>query len=178
MQIDVKERDGVAILHPDSARIGASDAEAVGSTIREMFDDGRLAIAVDLRSVEFMDLSCLRTLVTEYKYLNRYHGLVCLFNVAPALHDFLQHTVLDAVIDVCEDEEAALAAFESVPKRRHLPRGILYAFDAIHAWVHRLSSASSESRSGGTRRIHPDRRLVTERRDAAVSSNDYPAAAA
>ena len=91
MQIDVRERDGVAILHPDSARIGASDAEAVGSTIREMFDEGRLAIAVDLRSVEFMDLSCLRTPVTEYKYLNRYHGLVCIFNVAPALHDFLQH---------------------------------------------------------------------------------------
>ncbi len=76
--------------------------------------EGHLAIAVDLAGVEYADSTMIGLLIGAFKTLTQNRGLICLFNVAPELHEFFRQTVLDRLIEICKDEQTALSCLRAV----------------------------------------------------------------
>lgn len=125
MGADRREVNGVLIVHPTDSRLTAmSGAGELREALMGAVRRGHLALAVDLAGVEYADSTMIGDLIAAFKDLHRDGGLICLFNVAPELREFLHQTVLDRLIEICTDERAALLLMEDRPKskRRGLRR--------------------------------------------------------
>jgi len=164
MSVDVREVDGVALIHPRRKRVTAlSGADELREALHNARERGHLAIAIDFEGVEYADTAAIGMLIAEFKVLNRDHGLMCLFNVGPDMHEFFRQIVFDHLIEVRGTEQAALELFAGQPKRRHLSTGLRNVFSHIYSWSYKLG-VTPERRTPGDRRVTPDRRRSRDRR--------------
>lgn len=119
MSVEKREVGGVLIVHPTTTRVTAVvGAEELREALESAGKEGHLAIAVDLAGVEYADSTMIGLLIGAFKTLTQNRGLICLFNVAPELHEFFRQTVLDRLIEICKDEQTALELFEGGPKMK------------------------------------------------------------
>jgi anti-sigma B factor antagonist len=97
-----------------SGRITLGEGSALlRSTIRELLEDQRFRILVNLGDINYIDSSGIGELVSAYTAVKNRGGELKLLHLTKKVHDLLQITKLYTVFEVHSDEVAALRSFDN-----------------------------------------------------------------
>jgi anti-sigma B factor antagonist len=113
MDLRATYRDaGVVTVVDIGGRITLGEGSALlRKTIRELLEDSRVKIVLNLADVNYIDSSGIGELVTAFTTVKRSGGDLKLLHLTKKVHDLLQLTKLFTVFDVYSDENAALSSF-------------------------------------------------------------------
>lgn len=104
--------DGSIILVDLSGRISLGDGSALlRKTIRDLIDDGKTRIVLNLGDVNYIDSSGIGELVSGFTAVRNRGGELKLLNLTKKVNDLLQITKLFTVFDVYNDEPTAVRSF-------------------------------------------------------------------
>jgi anti-sigma B factor antagonist len=112
LQATYRDAGAVTVLEL-SGRITLGEGSALlRSTIRELLDQQRLNILVDLGDINYIDSSGIGELVSAFTTVKNRGGELKLLHLTKRVHDLLQITKLYTVFDVHSDEVTALRSFD------------------------------------------------------------------
>ncbi len=113
MALHVTHRDvGKVTVVDMSGRIVLGDGSALlRKTIRQLLDEHRVAILLNLADVDYIDSSGIGELVSGYTAVTNRGGELKLLHLTRKVHDLLQITKLFTVFEVFSDERTAAASF-------------------------------------------------------------------
>jgi anti-sigma B factor antagonist len=113
MELRATYRDAGAVTVVDiGGRITLGEGSALlRRTIRELLDEGRTQIVLNLADVNYIDSSGIGELVTAFTTVKKAGGNLKLLQLTKKVHDLLQLTKLFTVFDVYSDEHAAIGSF-------------------------------------------------------------------
>jgi anti-sigma B factor antagonist len=113
MDLRATYRDAGPITVVDiSGRITLGEGSALlRKTIRDLLDEKRTKIVLNLADVNYIDSSGIGELVTGFTTVKNRGGDLKLLHLTKKVHDLLQLTKLFTVFDVYSDEHTALASF-------------------------------------------------------------------
>jgi len=113
MDLRATYRDaGVVTVVDIGGRITLGEGSALlRKTIRELLDDNRTKIVLNLADVNYIDSSGIGELVTAFTTVKNRGGDLKLLHLTKKVHDLLQLTKLFTVFDVYSDENTALGSF-------------------------------------------------------------------
>jgi anti-sigma B factor antagonist len=113
MELRATYRDaGVVTVVDISGRITLGEGSALlRKTVRELLDDKRTKIVLNLADVNYIDSSGIGELVSAFTAVKKAGGDMKLLYLTKKVHDLLQLTKLFTVFDVYSDEHTALASF-------------------------------------------------------------------
>ena len=95
-----------------SGRITLGEGSALLRTmVRQLLDQGRRYIVLNLADVSYIDSSGIGELVSSFTAVKKEGGELKLLNLTKKVHDLLLITKLFTVFDVHNDEEKAIASF-------------------------------------------------------------------
>jgi anti-sigma B factor antagonist len=95
-----------------SGRLTLGDGSALlRKTLRDLLEDNRTQILLDLADVDYIDSSGIGELVSGYISVKNRGGKLKLLNLTKKVHDLLQITRLFTVFDVYADENEAVRSF-------------------------------------------------------------------
>jgi anti-sigma B factor antagonist len=95
-----------------SGRITLGDGSALlRKTLRDLLEDNRTQILLDLADVDYIDSSGIGELVSGYTSVKNRGGELKLLHLTKKVHDLLQITRLFTVFDVHSDENVAVRSF-------------------------------------------------------------------
>lgn len=95
-----------------SGKITLGDGSALlRKTIRQLLDERRTAILLNLADVDYIDSSGIGELVSGYTAVTNRGGELKLLQLTKKVHDLLQITKLFTVFEVFSDERAAAKSF-------------------------------------------------------------------
>jgi anti-sigma B factor antagonist len=95
-----------------SGRITLGEGSALLRTmVRQLLDQGRKYIVLNLADVSYIDSSGIGELVSSFTAVRKEGGELKLLNLTKKVHDLLLITKLFTVFDVHNDEEKAIASF-------------------------------------------------------------------
>jgi len=119
MSATVRITRGVVVITPDQKRLTAHRGmPAVRTRLEEAVEQGKKAVAVDFSGVEYVDGAMMGVLIDAFKGIHRNGGRLCVFGAGDAVHEVLKNTVLDDVIEIVSDQDAAIEALKG--KKRNL----------------------------------------------------------
>ena len=96
-----------------SGRITLGEGSALlRSTIRELLEERRFKILVNLGDINYIDSSGIGELVSAFTTVRNRGGELKLLHLTKKVHDLLQITKLYTVFEVHSDEVAALRSFD------------------------------------------------------------------
>jgi len=96
-----------------SGRITLGEGSALlRSTIRELLEENRFKILVNLGDINYIDSSGIGELVSAFTTVKNRGGELKLLHLTKKVHDLLQITKLYTVFEVHSDEVAALNSFD------------------------------------------------------------------
>ena len=113
-ELELKERQAgdVTILDMVGAvRIG-DGAVALRKTVRDLVDEGKKKILLNLAGVNKMDSSGIGELIANYTTITRDGGQLKLLNLTEKIRDLLVITKLLTVFDSFDNEAEALNSFK------------------------------------------------------------------
>ncbi len=93
--------------------LDAAATPAARREIKDVLDSGQVRLVVDLSDVRFIDSSGLSILVTALKAARAAGGDVVLLKPPPVVRTLLELTRLHRVLEIFEDEPAAVARVEA-----------------------------------------------------------------
>ena len=97
-----------------SGRITLGEGSALlRATIRELLEQQRLKVLVNLGDINYIDSSGIGELVSAYTTVKNRGGELKLLHLTKKVHDLLQITKLYTVFEVHSDEMAALRSFNT-----------------------------------------------------------------
>lgn len=95
-----------------SGRITLGEGSALLRTlIRQLLDQGRKYIVLNLSDVTYIDSSGIGELVSSFTAVKKEGGELKLLHLTKKVHDLLLITKLFTVFDVHNDEEKAIGSF-------------------------------------------------------------------
>jgi anti-sigma B factor antagonist len=95
-----------------SGRITLGDGSALlRKTLRELLEQKRSRILLNLADVDYIDSSGIGELVSGYTSVKNRGGELKLLHLTKKVHDLLQITKLYTVFDVYSDEQIAVRSF-------------------------------------------------------------------
>jgi anti-sigma B factor antagonist len=107
-----REYSGVTLVDL-SGRISLGDGSALlRKTVRDLLEEGRTKIILNLGDVNYIDSSGIGELVSGFTAVRNRGGELKLLNLTKKVHDLLQITKLFTVFDVFNDESTAMRSFE------------------------------------------------------------------
>jgi len=112
MQLDLREKRGVSILVL-SGRLAAGEEEQLREAVDTLLAPGRTKILVDFSDVTFMDSAGIGELVASYRTVKRFGGELKILNPRKRIQDSLDLMQLLPIFEIFEDEETAVASYES-----------------------------------------------------------------
>lgn len=111
MEIATRERDGVTILDPKGKiTIGRGDV-ALRESVYSVLANGSKNILINFGKVKRVDSSGLGELVASHEHVKGRGGKLKVTNLPSSIVELMAVTALMTVIDVFEDEDTAVAAF-------------------------------------------------------------------
>lgn len=111
MKIEVREREGIAIISINGKiTIGVGDV-ALRAQITDTLDSGAKNILINMSGVTTMDSSGIGELIHSYTTVTNHGGKLKLCNLPRKVIDILALTQLITVFDTFDDEEEAIASF-------------------------------------------------------------------
>jgi anti-sigma B factor antagonist len=113
MALHLTPRDsGVITVIDASGRITLGDGSAMlRKTIRQLLEEGRAKIVLNLADVDYIDSSGIGELVSAYTAVRSKNGELKLLQLTKKVHDLLQITKLFTVFEVYSDEGTAIRSF-------------------------------------------------------------------
>lgn len=113
MALQATYRDAGKVTVVDmSGRITLGDGSALlRKTIRQLLDEHRTAILLNLADVDYIDSSGIGELVSGYTAVTNRGGELKLLHLTKKVHDLLQITKLFTVFEVFSDERLATGSF-------------------------------------------------------------------
>jgi anti-sigma B factor antagonist len=113
MSIHATYRDSGDVTVLDmGGRIVLGDGSALlRNTVRELLNDNRTKILINLADVNYIDSSGIGELVQAYTSVKNRGGELKLLHLTKKVHDILQITKLYTVFDVYSDEGTAVRSF-------------------------------------------------------------------
>jgi anti-sigma B factor antagonist len=113
MELRATYRDaGVITVVDISGRITLGEGSALlRKTIRELIEEQRTKIVLNLADVNYIDSSGIGELVSAFTATKKAGGDMKLLHLTKKVHDLLQLTKLFTVFDVYSDEPTALGSF-------------------------------------------------------------------
>jgi anti-sigma B factor antagonist len=113
MELRVTYRDaGVITVVDIGGRITLGEGSALlRKTVRELLEDNRIKIVLNLADVNYIDSSGIGELVSAFTAVKNRGGDMKLLHLTKKVHDLLQLTKLFTVFDVYSDEHTALGSF-------------------------------------------------------------------
>jgi len=119
MALRVTYRDAGSVTVVDlSGRITLGENSALlRKTIRDLLDDDRANILLNLADVDYIDSSGIGELVSAFTGVKKRGGALKLLQLTKKVHDLLQLTKLFTVFDVYSDEGTALRSFGEAATR-------------------------------------------------------------
>jgi anti-sigma B factor antagonist len=113
MTLRATHRDAGSVTVVDfSGRITLGDGSALlRKTLRDLLEDQRTRIVLNLGDVDYIDSSGIGELVSGYTSVKNRGGELKLLNLTKKVHDLLQITKLYTVFEVHSDEHAAIRSF-------------------------------------------------------------------
>jgi anti-sigma B factor antagonist len=107
-----REYSGITLVDL-SGRISLGDGSALlRKTVRDLLEEGRTKIILNLGDVNYIDSSGLGELVSGFTAVRNRGGELKLLNITKKVHDLLQITKLFTVFDVFNDESTAMRSFQ------------------------------------------------------------------
>src|SRR5215218_4074188 len=113
-ELDVKERQAgdVTILDlSGEVRIGEGSI-ALRDSIRNLADEGKKKVLLNLRGVKYMDSTGIGELIANYTTITRQGGQLKLLNLTDKIQNLLVITKLLTVFDSFNNEAEALKSFQ------------------------------------------------------------------
>lgn len=113
MSLHATYRDAGSVTVVDlGGRIVLGDGSALlRKTVRQLLDDNRIKILINLADVNYIDSSGIGELVYAYTSVKNRGGELKLLHLTRKVHDILQITKLYTVFDVHSDENTAVRSF-------------------------------------------------------------------
>ena len=108
MTIKVRKVDNAAILDLDGALRMGEPVQAFRDSIQDLLDEGIRNLGINLAGVPEVDSSGMGALVRSYVAVKRTDGKCRFFGASKKVLQFLRMVRLDNVLDLVEDEAAAL----------------------------------------------------------------------
>jgi anti-sigma B factor antagonist len=109
--MSTREDRGVIVVDL-SGKIALGDtSQQLHKDLRELADNGKKNILINLSKVKMIDSSGLGTLVASYTTVERAGGQLKLTNLSDKASELMTITKLYTVFDVFDDEQAAINSF-------------------------------------------------------------------
>ena len=112
MNFSVEEKDNFVIISIDGDMIGGPAATQLSEKLRELCDQGKKQILVDLKNVKFMNSSGLGILIGSLTTTRNCGGEFKLLHLNEKVQELLKITKLNRVFEVFDDEGKAIASFK------------------------------------------------------------------
>lgn len=114
LHITQRSAAGVIVFELHGRLVFEDGDEIFRECVASLIKTGPLALLVDLRDVSYMDSAGIGALVEGYLRLSRRGGQLKLLCPSACARKVLDITRLSTVLEIYEDEPAALRAFEHV----------------------------------------------------------------
>ena len=95
----------------EALAFGPGSGLILGQVIRELAEKGQKRILLNLKDVKYIDSSGVGDLVRSVTSLRRQGGDLKLLSLAPMVLEVLRITRLDRMLDIKDDESAAVQSF-------------------------------------------------------------------
>ncbi len=115
MEYKTRASDGVTIVDLNGPITLGQPTDVLRELIRELVNEGKTKIILNLGEVSFLDSSGIAVLVDGYQFVGRNGGQLKLLNLTKNIHDQFEITKLSTVFDITNDEKAAVASFTDSP---------------------------------------------------------------
>lgn len=113
LNITMRQIEGVVVLDL-SGNISLGDTSAkLHKTLRDLVNEGKRKILINLGSVTGIDSSGLGSLIAGYATVEKSGGELKLVNLTQRTIELMTITKLFTVFDIFEDERTAIASFGS-----------------------------------------------------------------
>ena len=110
-KVAVRDSSGVAIVDLSGRITLGEGSGTVRNTIKELADQGKRNILLNLGEVSYIDSAGLGEMIGSYATITNQGGKIKLLNVQKKVKDLLQVTKLYSIFEAFESESAALASF-------------------------------------------------------------------
>jgi anti-sigma B factor antagonist len=113
MALHATHRDSGHVIVVDlSGRIILGEGSALlRKTVRDLLEEKRIKIVLNLGDVDYIDSSGIGELVSAYTAVKNRGGDLKLLNLTKKVRDLIQLTKLYTVFDVYTDEQSAVGSF-------------------------------------------------------------------
>ncbi|MGY5957129.1 STAS domain-containing protein [Kosakonia sp. BK9b] len=108
MNIDIERLPEANIMTPVVRRLDASVAGTFREILSQEMANEHKALIIDFTQVDFIDSSCLGTLVSLLKMMNG-KGEMIVCALKPGIRNMFTLTRMDRVFRICADRDAARA---------------------------------------------------------------------
>jgi len=112
LQSTLREVGPVTIVDLGGRIVLGDGSALLRKTVRQLLDENRTRILLNLGDVDYIDSSAIGELVSAYTTVRNRGGELKLLNLTKKVKDLLQITKLFTVFDVYTDERTALAAYK------------------------------------------------------------------
>jgi anti-anti-sigma factor len=94
-----------------AGRVDSSNASQLDSRLKDLMDNGRHKIVLELAGVHYMSSAGLRAMVAAVRESKKHRGDVRLANISERVGEVLKLAGLDAIFQVFDDKTAAVGSF-------------------------------------------------------------------
>lgn len=94
-----------------SGRVDSSNANRLDEVFKEIFDNGRSSIVLELSGVNYMSSAGLRSLVSALRECNKRRGDLRLAKISERVSEVLSLAGLDSLFQSFEDTTTAVGSF-------------------------------------------------------------------
>ena len=112
MKFSQRELQGAVVLEIQGKLTGGPEAEQFRNVFRELVQDGKKRIIVDLKKVDWINSTGLGILISGYTTVRKAGGDFVLCNVGDRIDSILYVTKLNVLFHTFEDEEQAVDYFK------------------------------------------------------------------
>lgn len=110
MKVTRRDLGHVVILDLSGRLMGGAEAAAFQQEVRDLLDDGRLRMLVNLADVTWINSTGLGLLISAFSLVKKRGGVMKFFGVTERIRGILAITRLGTVFETYPDEAAALAS--------------------------------------------------------------------
>ena len=111
LQATLREAGSVTVVDLGGRIVLGDGSALLRKTVRDLLEEGRTKILLNLGDVDYIDSSAIGELVSAYTAVRNRGGELKLLHLTKKVKDLLQITKLFTVFDVYYDEHTALASF-------------------------------------------------------------------
>src|SRR5262245_64389722 len=111
LSVGTRDRNGVAAVDVSGKLMGGPESDPLRELLQRLIEGGARKIVVNLRGVPWMNSSGLGVLLAGFIQLRKHGGELKFASLQDRVRAILTTTKLVTMIEICQDEDAALRSF-------------------------------------------------------------------